>query len=114
MTRIFAADLKTGDVILPPARELSLWMRRRVVEEGLPESALHITVTSVEQASPDKRGAWLIVRGEGGLLSTWAIKVRPETPWPIVGRNTGKPVRSAEQIELDTIREGSRVFDMGG
>lgn len=71
---------------MPPARELRLWMRRSLAEKGLPESALHITITSVEQAAPDTRGAWLVIRGVGGFLNKWSIKARPETPWATVSQ----------------------------
>lgn len=84
--KVAAANLKTGDVILPPAREMRLWMRRTLAEEGRPESDLHITITSIREGRADKNGAWLIVKGDGAFLSVggWTIKMRPDTQWPVV------------------------------
>ncbi len=86
--KVSANTLKTGDTIMPPPRELSLWMRRRLQEKKLPESALYLTITSVEEGNPDKRGRWLIIRTNqtaewcaGGTLYPFSFKVRPETPW---------------------------------
>lgn len=84
--RVLASTLKVGDVIMPPAREMHLWMRRRIAEEGRPESDLHITITSIREGKTDKNGAWLIVKGTGGFLSVggWTIKMRPDTQWSVV------------------------------
>lgn len=86
MTRVVAADLKPGDVITPPERELRLWMRRSLAENDLPESAAHITVTAVYEGKPDTRGTWLVVRGTAAFAGPWAIRMRPTTPWPVVAR----------------------------
>ena len=88
MTKVAAQTLKVGDVILPPAREIQLWMRRRLQENNLPESALHLTITEIHEGEPDKRGRWLIITsdqtpewiGEGRIRST-RFKVRPDTSW---------------------------------
>jgi hypothetical protein len=88
-TKVLARDLKVGDVILPPAREMRLWMRDTMEKEGLDESSMFITVTHVQQGKPDKNGAWLIVRGDGRrFLGTngWRIRMRPDTLWPVVQR----------------------------
>ena len=83
-----ANTLQIGDTILPPPRELQLWMRKRLQEKGLNESALYLTVTSIEEGAPDKKGRWLIVRTDqteewcaGGKRLPFSFKVRPETPW---------------------------------
>jgi hypothetical protein len=79
--------LKPGDVILPPERELRLWMRRENAAMGLPESALNLRVKTVEEAAPDKRGRWVLVTAEH-LAPEWSrsypfkFKARPGTPWP--------------------------------
>lgn len=98
---IRASEIRSGDVILPPARELSLWMRRHLKERGLPESALELTVESVRQGAPDKRGPWLIVttRQSPAWLagrttsSPFTFKVRPTSPWPLLRRGAaGNPI----------------------
>jgi len=91
MTKVRADALKVGDVIMPPAREVQLWMRRALAERNLPESALYLTITSVEEGSPDKRGRWLLISADqsvewnaGRKAVPFRFKARPETPWPIV------------------------------
>ena len=97
---IRAEDIRAGDVILPPARELSLWMRRHLREKGLPESALELTVVSVREGAPDKSGRWLIVAtrqneawyaGQPRPAYPFTFKVRPASPWPILRRSGGAP-----------------------
>ena len=83
--------LKVGDVILPPAREMSLWMRRVLAEKGLPESALYLTITDIREADADARGRWVTI---GTLQDAawcsplprqrWTFKARPQTLWPVV------------------------------
>lgn len=87
-----AAELKVGDIIMPPAREIQLWMRRTCQERNLPESALHLTVRDVRHAAPDARGEWLLVTADQTPEWTgdstpypFKFKVRPETPWVIIG-----------------------------
>ena len=88
MTKVRAEILKIGDQIMPPAREVQLWMRRHLQERDLPESALYLTITSIEEGLPDKRGRWLIVTAdqsaewnEGRNAMPFRFKARPETPW---------------------------------
>lgn len=86
-TVIPAESIKVGDVIMPPARELQLWMRRHVQEHNLPECALHLTVTKVCEGTPDARGRWLVVCTEqdaawGAHRFPFTFKMRPGTPWP--------------------------------
>jgi len=89
--KVRAETLKIGEKILPPAREVQLWMRRACQEKNLPESALHLTITGIEEGSPDKNGRWLIFTTEqtpewhGGTKPfPFRFKARPETPWPKV------------------------------
>jgi hypothetical protein len=91
MTKRIADELKVGDVIMPPPRELQLWMRRDIAKRGLPESALHLTITNIVWGTPDKRGRWLLVTADHAI--EWhagrkpypiKFKVRPETPWEVV------------------------------
>jgi len=94
MVKIPAESIKVGDVIMPPARELQLWMRRHVADAGLSEAALHLTVEAVREGAPDKRGPWLVFvcghseewnRGRNAL--SFKFKARPTSEWPIVARN---------------------------
>lgn len=105
MQTVTVETLKVGDVIWPPARELSLWMRRSCKEKGLLGSALALTVREVREGRPDKRGRWLIVKteqtpewnalntgnndiwcGPGSRSHSFNFKARPETPWPVLSR----------------------------
>lgn len=85
-----AEQIKPGDVIMPPQREVQLWMRRHVAERNLGESALHLTVTAVREGAPDKGGRWLVVTSDqspewrAGPLHPFTFKVRPGTPWVFV------------------------------
>ena len=84
-----AKAIQAGDTILPPERELRLWMQRENSARGLPEAALHLTVLSVEEAMPDKRGRWLLIKTQHSpewRARPFAFKARPETPWPTVQR----------------------------
>ena len=101
MDTILSDTLRVGDVILPPARELNLWMRRHVEEHKLPETALYLTVTAIREGTPDKRGRWLIVQSDqtdewysGELYERrlpFTFKVRPVTAWPLISRKAGAP-----------------------
>jgi hypothetical protein len=88
-----AAELQIGDVIMPPAREVRLWMRRSCRERNLPESALYLTITDISEAAPDSRGAWLLITAD--QTAEWRgntkpypfkFKARPETPWSTISR----------------------------
>ena len=92
-TKVPANTIKPGDTILPPARELSLWMRRNAAERGLSESDLTMTVTEVRDGQPDQRGPWVWIRAEmsaawnaGNKSLPWVFKARPSTMWPVVQR----------------------------
>ncbi len=87
-TTITVAEIVPGDTILPPKREVALWMRRRLTERNLPESALFLTVVSVEEAAADKSGAWLVITAShsdawnaGDVQHPFRFKARPATPW---------------------------------
>ena len=89
MTKVRADTLKIGDIIMPPDREVRLWMRRDIQQRNLPESALHLRITSIREAIPDKRGRWLMIETDqsaewnAGLNPRpFKFKARPETPWP--------------------------------
>jgi hypothetical protein len=91
MKKVLASSLKVGDKILPPARELSLWMRKACAQKGLPESALLLTVTDIRQGMPDKNGAWLVFVCDqtpewigDSKPFPFKFKTRPSTPWPKV------------------------------
>lgn len=91
MMKTRAADLKIGDVIMPPPREVRLWMRRACRDRGLPELALALTITEITEASPDARGAWLLICADqtpewswGGKPFPFKFKARPETPWKTI------------------------------
>lgn len=49
---ITVETLRVGDVILPPAREVSLWMRRHAREHGLSDNALRLTITDIRDGTP--------------------------------------------------------------
>ena len=93
MSNLIPAEaIQVGDVILPPVRELSLWMRRCARERGLSDDALHLTVTEVREGAPDKRGRWLVVKTwqtdewcQGQVSrGPFTFKARPGTPWPLI------------------------------
>jgi hypothetical protein len=91
-TKIPAQSLRMGDKIMPPAREVQLWMRRTLEERNLPESALHMTVTEIIEGTSDKCGRWLVVSAdqspewnEGRKALPFRFKVRPQTPWQRIG-----------------------------
>jgi len=89
--KIAVSELKPGDKILPPERELRLWMRRDLAQRGLPESALVMTIEQVELARRDKRGDWWRITAHlspewygDRPAYPWKIAARPETLWPVV------------------------------
>lgn len=93
MTKTRAAELKIGDVVMPPEREVRLWMRRSCREKNLPETSLYLTITAIRDAEPDARGAWLLFTAD--QTPEWfgdtkpypfKFKARPETPWATISR----------------------------
>ena len=91
MTKV--SELKVGDVIMPPKREVLLWMRRAMVERKLSESALYLTVTEVRDGTPDKAGPWTRIItihttewcsnyiNPDPRHSKFSFKARPFSPW---------------------------------
>ena len=91
METIRAEELKVGDVIMPPAREIQLWMARAVKDRGLSDAALHLTITKIYEGAPDKKGRWLVISTDqsaewnaGRGPSNFKFRVRPETSWALV------------------------------
>ena len=88
MHMVEVQSLLPGDIILPPAREVSLWMRRHLAEHNLPETALYLTVSEVREDAPDKRGRWVSVKAFHNAAWTtqpggpFPFKARPTTLWP--------------------------------
>lgn len=117
-TVVPAAELRPGDVVLPPAREVTLWMRRVLRERGLPDSALELTVVSVRAGRSDKRGPWLVVttrQTEAWLAGRpgypFVFKARPATPWPLVrsgARANPLTMAEARQLRRESRRAGGR------
>ena len=84
LIKVRADTLKVGDRIMPPLREVNLWMRRHIQEKGLTESALYLRVIKIREGRPDKRGRWLVVSTEQTAdwdCTDFNFRVRPETPW---------------------------------
>jgi len=88
MQKVTVNTLKVGDVIMPPAREVSLWMRRDCQEKGLSESALHLTITEIKEGNYDKGGLWLIIKADhndewnaGRKAFPFSFKARPDSSW---------------------------------
>jgi hypothetical protein len=91
------ADLQVGDVVTPPQREVSLWMRRVAAEKGLPDSVLAIAIERISEGAADKRGRWICVSGylpdawySSGSRFSFTFKARPETPWPVLRTTAGR------------------------
>jgi len=84
--------VKPGDMVMPPERELRLWMRASLKEMGLPEDALLNRVLEVVPGfKVDKGGPWTLFRVLAGQAFTasyvapypkgreWTFCVRPTT-----------------------------------
>ena len=91
MATKLVAELKVGDVVAPPKREVSLWMKRTAAEKGLDESVLAITIEEVYEGFADKKGRWIHVKGflpqawfGEGKRFPFTFKARPETVWPVL------------------------------
>jgi hypothetical protein len=86
-------ELKIGDKIMPPRREIRLWMRRHAAERNLPESALALTIIEIREGNVDKGGRWLVVKclqtpewtanfvDPDPAAHKFTFKARAETPW---------------------------------
>lgn len=89
-------SLKPGDLILPPERELSLWMRQAALDKGLPYEALYLTVIGSEEGPPDKGGRWWRIEAVssrlwrdkwfcGGIEAVpWRFRARVGKLWPLI------------------------------
>ena len=84
--KVPVTDLRIGDIILPPERELRLWMRRHVHDHQLSEDALRLTITEIREGTCDARGAWVIITTQQdpawGARFPFSFKTRPCTAWP--------------------------------
>ena len=61
--KVTQSEVKPGDQIMPPARELSLWMRRDCAKKGLPEDALLLHVVEITpDYKIDKGGSWTYIK----------------------------------------------------
>lgn len=84
-TSVVANTLQIGDVILPPPRELRLWMNERLKKRGLNRSALYLTITNIGKRS-DRGGEWLVITADespewSSQPTPWTFRVRPATKW---------------------------------
>lgn len=91
MTQLPIEQVKPGQIILPPERELRLWMRKYLKERQLSEQALYLTVREIYEGSSDKKGRWLIVKCDqstewdaGKNNRSFNFKARPATLWPVI------------------------------
>jgi hypothetical protein len=100
--KVPADSLKVGDMVMPPEREMRLWMIRDAAEKGMSPSDLGILLTDVHEGEPDKGGRWIFLTGY--LRDQWyagrrqypmKFKARPNTPWPVAARPAqDNPARS--------------------
>ncbi len=88
VVKVVAETLKVNDVILPPAREIRLWMKAELLKRNLPKEALYMTIQDVKYGGEDKRGPWLLVVAtlssiwrDGRPSHGWSIRIRPGTLW---------------------------------
>lgn len=93
METIKVSQIKVGDVIMPPAREVSLWMKRHIHDNGLSESALLQTVKEI-YSSADKGGPWICFKSTysaewTGNRPTYGMsfRARPDTAWQRLNRS---------------------------
>jgi hypothetical protein len=102
--KVRADSLKVGDIVMPPERELRLWMGKRAAEKGMKPQDLGIMLTSVREGASDKTGRWILLTGylqdrwyadyAGGKQHPMTFKARPDTMWPVVATPTENPSRS--------------------
>lgn len=89
------SDIKIGDLIYPPQREIRLWMTKALSEKELDETALLLTVVELRDSKPDKNGPWTFVKAQYSKAWTsdyaepeapqyMSFLARPHTPWKIV------------------------------
>jgi hypothetical protein len=104
--KVRADALAVGDIVMPPERELRLWMRRDAAERGLTDKDLGIMLTEVREGAPDTRGRWILFSGylpdhwyKSGRPYKWTFKARPETAW----------VRVAQPVQQNPPRASRKV-----
>lgn len=93
-THTKVSDIKVGDLIYPPQREIGLWMTKALRDKELDETALIMTVVEVRDSKPDKNGSWTFVKaqyskawtadyGEPDKAHYMTFLARPHTPWKV-------------------------------
>lgn len=78
------SEVVSGDKVMPPVREVSLWMKRDLITKGLSIESLLLTVNTVAQNwKQDKGGAWTLFdtnySPEFGNGRRFTFKMRPST-----------------------------------
>lgn len=86
IAHVLVCDLKPGDVIHAPAREMRLWMKRTAAQQGRGPEWLTLTVVSV--APSESRGAeWACIKAtQPGNPIPWTLLAKASTKWPLVSR----------------------------
>jgi hypothetical protein len=84
------SEVKVGEQIMPPAREVSLWMRRTLAEKGLDESALLLTVVAVDHGTRLGVGIkaqygkeWTATYAEPNKAHYMTFQAKPTTMWKV-------------------------------
>jgi hypothetical protein len=119
LTKIKVADIKEGDVIMPPGRELRLWMRRHARDNGMSDHALTLTVMEIEHGAGDKRGPWVRFRcmhdPEWKNGHPFSFVARPWSDWKKVERGvlTHDGERDAMSPLHEAERESARIDEAG-
>ena len=115
--KVPADQLRVGDIVLPPDRELKLWMLRDAAAKGIAPGDLGIMLTEVSEGLADKRGRWLLFKGylrdawyQGRKPHPFTFKARPETPWPLLARPQQNPRRNPGQSELERAKDTFRMW----
>lgn len=115
--KVPADQLRIGDIVLPPDRELKLWMLRDAAAKGIAPGDLGIMLTEVNEGLADKRGRWLLFKGylrdawyQGRKPHPFTFKARPETPWPLLARPQQNPRRNPGQSELERAKDTFRMW----
>jgi hypothetical protein len=113
MLKVLVSTLKVGDVVLPPARELSLWMRRRCTEKGLPEAALNLTIKEIHEGMPDKGGPWIVFVCDqtkewnaDSKAFDFKFKARPSSLWALVSKSKADEIHSLIAEPNDANKRG--------
>jgi hypothetical protein len=116
--RVRAEDLKVGDIVMPPARELRLWMKRHGAEKGMRPDELGIMLVDIHEGQPDKLGRWIWFVGylrdqfyTGGKQHEFRFKARPDTPWTLVASPQANPKGRKAAPRKETFRETEARFE---